>query len=240
MACICRTCLKHAAVLGIAETPKSKTAIHKAYRAAAKRWHPDRFEQDEPKRLEAEERFKRIQSAFQELCEHFENPVRRPREAEFVTPVRTQRIPTIFFGDAVGCFTPPDFPEETQRWIAATGLDSTETPVGFVDLFHGRSQISRYILLTNHKMYIRDSTDILGVIWYSDLGEINLTELGREKKAGAWQKIATKIAGRAQRYALRICYLNGKVFRELKEQPDDSIKKVIYNFLLQMKSESQS
>ena len=109
-----------------------------------------------------------------------------------------------------------------------------------MDLFHGRAQISRYILLTNHKMYIRDSTDILGVIWYSDLGEIRLIELHPEKKAGAWQKIATKIAGKAQRYTLRICYLNGKVFRELKEQPDDSIKKVIYNFLLQMKSESQS
>lgn len=239
MACICKTCLQHSAILGIADAPKSKSAIHKAYRVAAKRWHPDRFERDELKRLEAEERFKRIQTAFRELCEHFENPVRRPRETEFVTPVRTQRIPSIFFGDAVGCFTPLDFPAEAQRWIAATGLDSTETPVGFVDLFHGRSRISRYILLTNHKMYIRDSTDILAVIWYADLGEITLTETQSEKTRGPWQEIATKIAGKTQRYLLRICHQNGKVFRELKEQPDDSIKKVIYNFLRQMKSESQ-
>jgi len=41
-----------------------------AYRAAAKRWHPDRFESDPARRTEAEERFKRVQVAFRELAEH--------------------------------------------------------------------------------------------------------------------------------------------------------------------------
>jgi hypothetical protein len=89
-------------------------------------------------------------------------------------------------------------------------------------------------------LYIRDSTDILAVIWYSDVGEVTLTELSHGKLQGTWQRIAEKIAGKPQQYALRIGQLNGKLFRELVEQPDDRVKKVIYNFLRQMKSESQS
>ena len=51
------------------------------------------------KRLEAEERFKRINAAYLALCEHFENPTKRPREAEFVTPIRKEAPPTISFGE---------------------------------------------------------------------------------------------------------------------------------------------
>ncbi len=240
MPCACGTCLQHCSTIGITGPPKTKAAIHKAYRAAAKLWHPDRFENNQLKRLEAEERFKQIQVAYRELCEHYENPVQQPREAGFVTPVRRRPVPTIFFGDdAPGCFAAPNFPAEVQKWIVDTRLDSTEKPVGFIDLFRGRSRITRYILLTDHKMYIRDATDILHVIWYSDIGEITLTDLSAEK-AGAWQKIAAQIAGRTERYSLRITHLNGKLFRELTEQPDDRIKKVIYNFLLHMRSEVQS
>lgn len=239
MACVCRTCLQHSTTLGLAQAPSSKSAIHKAYRAAAKLWHPDRFENNQRKQVEAEERFKRIQIAYRELCDHWENPVRRPRDTEFVTPVRTQRIPAIFFGDAPGCYAAPHFPADAQLWIDATGLNSTETPVGFVDMFPGRGNISRYILLTNHKMYIRDATDILSVIWHADLGEVELIDSQAKGAAGPWQKLAEKLAGRTQRYSLRIKRLNGKLFRELKDQPDDRVKKVIYNFLLQMKSESQ-
>ena len=69
--------LQHFPVLGIADPPRSKAAIHKAYRTAAKLWHPDRYENNQRKRLEAEEQFKRIQVAYRELCEHFDNPQRR-------------------------------------------------------------------------------------------------------------------------------------------------------------------
>ena len=55
MPCACTICLQHAKTLGLAPAPPSKTAIHKAYRAAAKLWHPDRFENNPTKRLEAEE-----------------------------------------------------------------------------------------------------------------------------------------------------------------------------------------
>ena len=239
MPCICKSCVEQSRVLGVGRAFTSKHAIQKAYHAAAKHWHPDRFESDKQKRLEAEEHFKRIQAAYQHLCAHYDRPVLMPRETQFVTPIRRQRIPTISFGDIPGCFVPPNLPAEAERWIAASGLDSTETPVGFVDLFQAGARISRYILLTNHKMYIRDATDILALIWYSDLGEIMLRRV-EPAESTAWQRIAQKITGKAQHYSLRIEHSDGKLFRELKEQPDDRLKKVIYNFLLQMKSESQS
>jgi hypothetical protein len=240
MACVCRACVQHSKMLGIAHTPTSKSAIHKAYRAAAKLWHPDRFEGNHHKRLEAEERFKRIHAAYQALCEHFENPSRRAREVEFVTPIQANPRPTILFGDATDCFAAPNFPDYVRKAVEAAHLDSTEIPVGFIDLSGGKGQAPRYILLGNHKMYIRDASGILSVIWYADLGEINLIDLQSEKKPGAWQRIAETIAGKAQRYSLHINRLDGSRFRVLTDHPDDRVKKVVYNFLRQMKSNSQS
>jgi hypothetical protein len=240
MACVCKSCLEHSRTLGIVHAPKSKSAIHKAYRTAAKLWHPDRFEGNHRKWLEAEERFKRIHAAYQALCEHFENPSKRARDAEFVTPIQPNPRPTILFGDAPGCFAAPDFPDHVRKAVEAAHLDSTEIPIGFIDLSEGKARAARYILLGNHKMYIRDASGILSVIWYADLGEVNLTDLQAEKKPGAWQRIAESIAGKAQRYALQINRLDGSRFRVLTDRPDDRVKKVVYNFLRQMKSNSQS
>ncbi len=240
MACACRDCLEHSRTLGIANTPRSKSAIHKAYRAAAKLWHPDRFEGNQHKRLEAEERFKRIHAAYLALCEHFESPAKRQREAEFVTPIQPNPRPTIHFGDAPGCFAAPNFPDYVRKAVEAAHLDSTEIPIGFIDLSGGKARAARYILLGNHKMYIRDASGILSVVWYVDMGEINLVDLQAQKKAGTWQRIAETIAGKAQRYALHINRLDGSRFRVLTDDPDDRVKKVVYNFLRQMKSNSQS
>jgi DnaJ domain len=240
MACVCKNCLEHSRTLGIAQTPTSKSAIHKAYRTAAKLWHPDRFENNQRKRLEAEERFKGIHFAYQELCAHFQHPERLPRDTEFVTPIRPQPRPEIFFGDAPACFAAPNFPPHVHEAIIATRLENSETPVGFIDMSTGSNPASRYILLTNHRMYIRDSTDILSVIWYADIGEIRLVDLQTDRKPGKWQRIVDQFVGRAQQYSLEINHLNGARFRELNRQPDDRIKKVVYNFLRQMKSHSQS
>lgn len=204
------------------------------------RWHPDRFQGNERKRLEAEEQFKRIHSAYQVLCEHFENPRRRPRESEFVTPLRTEKPPTIFFGDAPGCYAAPNFPPTVQACIVASRPETSETPVGFVDMAPEKAQISQFILLTNHRMYIRDETELLSVIWYDDLGEVNLIDIAAGKKKGMWQRIAGQISGRGQRFALAIGRQDGKHFYTLEDRPDDRAKKVIYNFLLQMKSKSQT
>jgi hypothetical protein len=240
MACVCKSCVEHSRTLGIVHAPKSKSALHKAYRTAAKLWHPDRFEGNHGKRLEAEERFKRIHAAYQGLCEHFENPKKRQREVEFVTPIQANPRPTIVFGEAPGCFAAPNFPEYVQKAVEAAHLDSTEIPVGFVDLSGGKTRGERYILLGNHKMYIRDASGILSVVWYVDLGEVNLIDRQAERKAGAWQRIAETITGKTQRHSLEINRLDGSRFRVLTDRPDDRVKKVVYNFLRQMKSNSQS
>ena len=67
-----------------------------------------------------------------------------------------------------------------------------------------------------------------------------MVDLQAERKRGAWQRIAETIAGRAQQYSLEINRLNGSRFRVLTDRPDDRVKKVVYNFLRQMKSNWQS
>ena len=240
MACVCKSCVEQSRVLGVGQAFTSKHAIQKAYRVAAKRWHPDRFEADEQKRLEAEERFKRIQSAYQQLCEHFENPIRRPHETEYVTPLRTEAPPTISFGDAPGCYSGPHFPAPVEQCIVATRPEYSETPVGFVDMAPERASISRYILLTNHRMYIRNASELLTVIWYDDLGDVQLVDRDAGKKPGALGKLFAMVSGDRQNYELHIHHQNGSPFYTLTDRPDDRVKKVIYNFLLQMKSKRQA
>ena len=204
------------------------------------RWHPDRFHGNERKRQEAEEHFKRIQAAYEVLCEHFENPRRRPRESEFVTPLRTEKPPTIEFGEAPGCYAGPKFPPAVQDCILASRPESSESPVGLVDMAPEKGRISQFILLTNHRMYIRDETELLSVIWYDDIGELRLVDLEAGRKTGVWKKLAEQLSGRGQHFALAIDHLNGKHFYTLTDRPDDRVKKVVYNFLLQMKSKSQA
>ncbi|HEY2469357.1 MAG TPA: DnaJ domain-containing protein [Terracidiphilus sp.] len=240
MACICKSCVEHSRTLGVDQALTTKHAIHKAYRMAAKRWHPDRVQGDDRKRKEAEERFKRVHAAYEALCEHLESPHRRPRESEFVTPIRREAPPTIFFGDAPGCYAGPTFPPAVQACIVASRPETSETPVGFVDMAPEKGRISEFILLTNYRMYIRDERDLLLVIWYDDLGEVRLIDLEAGKKARVWQRIVERLSGKVQRYVLEIYRQNGKHFYTLGDRPDDKAKKVIYNFLLQMKSKSQA
>ena len=81
--------------------------LHKAYRAAAKRWHPDRFENNQRERFEAEERFKRINAAYMALCEHFENPTTTLAQQNSSRRSESILRPSISFGDAPGCFVAP-------------------------------------------------------------------------------------------------------------------------------------
>lgn len=254
MACVCRTCLQHFPVLGIADPPRSKAAIHKAYRTAAKLWHPDRYEHNQRKRLEAEEQFKRIQIAYRELCEHFENPKRLYVEREY----RSQRPynadearsvsdlgtpPTIFFGDAHHCFSVTHFPEGVEKIIFGSALGGAETPVGFVSLsgtMHASEPPARYILLTNHRLFLRDSSELVHVLWYADLGEIGYIDRHADKKQTLRHRLFGWLLDKERRFTLRIQRRDGTEFYSLKETPDDRVKKVIYNFLQQMRFESQS
>lgn len=243
MPCVCRQCLEHSRTLGIKHTPASKSAIHKAFRTAAKLWHPDRFENDRGKQHLAEERFKRIQVAFRELSEHFESPERWPVEPEIATPTEREPLPSISFGGAPGCFVPPHFPRHIEHTILSIGLADMEAAIGFVDLSPAASASTgpaQYILLTSHRMYVRDATRTISVIWYADLGEIKLIDQDAGSNDSIWRRFRELIAGPAPRYSLQIYRLNGAQFYSLAGHTGDSVKKVVYNFLRQMKSQSQS
>jgi hypothetical protein len=223
----------------MASPPASKSAIHKAYRAAAKRWHPDRFENKPLERGAAEERFKRINAAYAALCEHFESPELTPPDAAFVTPVRTYPKPVISFGDAPDCYVAPHFPARVRDAIEGAKLDGSDPVVAFVDMSAGAARSSEFILLTDRRMLVRAASELLSVIWYADLGSIRLVDLNEEKQ-GAWQRWVAKIAGKTQRYSLQIDRLDLSRFQTLVDRPDDRVKKVVYNFLRQMKSKWQS
>jgi hypothetical protein len=239
MACRCRACLDHFRTLGLTAPPASKSAIQKAYRAAAKKWHPDHFEHNLRERREAEERFKRINAAYVALCEHFESPEMINLEAEFAIPVRIHPTPVISFGDAPGCFVAPHFPSRVREAIETARVDGSDPVVAFIDLSGGSARSSGFVLLTRQRMLVRSVSEILSVIWYADLGSIRLVDRKGEKQ-GAWQKIAETIAGRTQRYSLQIDRLDLSRFHTFTDGPDDRVKKVVYNFLRQMKSNWQS
>jgi hypothetical protein len=241
MPCACANCLQHASTLGLADKQVSKAAIRKAFRAQAKLWHPDRFENDEPKRLEAEEHFKQIQVAYRELWEHHEHPRQWSVEEPFPQRKAPDNSPRISFGGAPGCFVAPDFSLLADR-IIARHLPNPENAMAIVDLSGRGSKAStfdQFILFTRDAILVRNARKIISLLWYTDLGEISLVDQRKEGKLGFWQRAAERISGIEQKYALEIQRRDGTHFCTIVGQVDDSVKKVIYIFLLQMRSHSR-
>jgi hypothetical protein len=244
MPCACEKCLQHARTLGLAEGAESKAGLRKAFHAAAKLWHPDRFENDPVQRLEAEEKFKAIQAAYSELTEHFENPVQpftepvaayAPAEDFFVRPARVNHEPRISFGGAHGCYVAPDFP--LQAFDAAYAhVHEPDRPLALVDLSrHGSAlgDLSRYILFSLHGIFVCDTLRQISLLWYEDLGELRFVDQRKQGKLPLRHRFIEKISGTEQKYSLEIYRRDGSLFYAIASQADDSVKKVIYNFLQQ-------
>jgi hypothetical protein len=244
MPCVCAKCLQHFRTLGLAEGPDSKADLRKAYHEAAKSWHPDRFEHDPAQRLEAEEKFKAIQAAYTELTEHFDDPVQPPMEpvaGGFVAsdfsarPARVDNEPRISFGGAHGCFVAPDFPPRAQE-IIWKHVREPDRALAMVDLSrHGSAlgDLSRYILFTVEGIYLCDTLNQVSLLWYHDLGELRFVDQRKQGKLPLWQRFIEKISDTEQKYSLEICRRDGSLFYAIASQADDSVKKVIYNFLQQ-------
>jgi hypothetical protein len=247
MPCACDRCLRHSRTLGLPARPPSKGAIRKAYRASAKAWHPDRFENNPVKRLEAEEHFKLIQVAYRELWDHCETPEKAPvankSDSPSAPPVpKYTQPPPIFFGDAPGCFTPPHLPPHVLNLIAEH-LQDTEGIAAFVELSRtgvGAGIGSQYILLTSHRIIVRDSMNVVSLLWYADLGEVLFIDRHERKRYGIWQRIVEMTWGIQHRYRLQINRLDGTHFYSIGGQAHDNVKKVIYNYLLQMRHQPHS
>src|ERR1700735_2695114 len=237
MPCACDQCLQHATTLGLPQAPPSKAAIHKAYRQAAKLWHPDRHATDPRSQLEAEDRFKNVQLAYRALTDHHEHPVDLPPPTGFAKPVEP---PSLSFGNAPGCFTAPQFTPYIQKFIA-NHLGLGRTPIAIVDLTrpgpHSGS-FSQFLLLDSHSVIVRGSLGVVSFLWYTDLGEIRIIDRRTNRKLPFLLKLVEKILGPRQNYTLQIYRRNGARFYSLADTPDDSVKKVIYNFLLRKKHEA--
>jgi hypothetical protein len=237
MPCVCERCLEHARTLGLGQRPTSQTAMRKAFKAAAKLWHPDRFEKQPDRQHEAEERFKQIQIAYRELTEHHENPVEWPVEPAFAAPVSAAHAPPIFFGGALGCFVAPDFSRNAER-IIATHVREPDRALAIVDLSGPASPpgtLAQYILFTSHGVFVRDALNMVSLLWYEDLGELRLVDKRKNGKLSLWRQIVERLSGTEQKYTLEIYRRDGRLLHTVASQVDDSIKKVIYNFLQQKK-----
>ncbi len=241
MPCACEICIQHARTLGLADKQVSKAKIRKAFRTQAKLWHPDQFENDAIKRLEAEEHFKQVQVAYRELWEHHEHPRQWPLEEAFPSKTATDDSPRISFGGAPGCFVTPDFSPLADQ-IIARHLPRPENALAIVDLSGSGSRagtFDQFILFTRDAILFRNARKIISLVWNTDLGEISLVDQRKQGKLGFWQRTAERISGIEQKYALEIYQRNGSHFCTIVGQVDDSVKKVMYSFLLQMRSHAR-
>ncbi len=262
MPCVCPNCAQQAEVLGLTQRGLSKAAIRKAYKTAAKRWHPDRFEKDPTQRLEAEEHFKLIQVAYQSLSAHCENPEQLPLEdlppsavagvygeatsgqyesgdsGDPSAPV-ADATPTLFFGNLPGCYSAPHFNAAANRIILSVRMEPSERPLAFIDLSHGLRQDgnpTQYVLLTSYRVIVRNALNIVAFLWFSDLGEIGFIDRLTHGKHRLWQSAVEKL-GLQPKYSLVIHRHDGSLFHAIEGEADDRVKKVIYNFLRQIQSQ---
>lgn len=248
MPCVCQQCLHHSKTLGLGQSASSAKVIRKAFRSAAKLWHPDRFENNPRAQKDAEEHFKQIQVAYRELWEHHESPREwpletthePPAETPFSKPNRGAVPPSISFGGAPGCFVAPDFPPFAYR-IVADHLGDPENVLAIVDLPGGESpsgSFSQFILFTIHGILVRNAHKIVSLLWYTDLGDVQIMDRRGYGKLRFWHHLAERFYGVRPKYSLLIHRRSGALFCAFADEMDDSVKKVVYNFLLRRKSEN--
>jgi hypothetical protein len=247
MSCECAQCRQHYRTLGIAFGIPEESAIEEAYREAVKQWHPDLYENYASLRADAEEHFKQIQIAFRELKEHNAAVAESPVESAVVQPqeevpsTSVEAAPSISFGDAPGCLVAPHFTPEAEEMIAQH-LGKLGTPLAIVDLTGTRSlprSYAQFLLLTELGIMVRDARKIVSLLWFRDLGEINLIDKQKPGKSGMWQSLFEGVSGSQSKCVLQIYRNNGTLFYSLSGQADDSVKKVIYDFLHRKKNQSQ-
>ncbi len=253
MSCECAKCRQHYRTLGIAFGIPEESAIEEAYRESVKQWHPDLYENYASLRADAEEHFKQIQIAFRELKEHNAAVAGSPVEGGGVQPPSVgiqpkeeapsasfNAAPPISFGDAPGCLVAPHFTPEAEELIALH-KGRLDTALALIDLTGARSNTGNYaqfLLLTELGIMVRDARKVISLLWYKDLGEINLIDKQKPGKTGMWQSLFEGGSGSQSKCVLEIYRSNGTLFYSLSGQADDSVKKVIHDFLLRKKNQS--
>jgi hypothetical protein len=232
MACSCEKCRQHTAQLGLGRGAVTRTAMHKAYRKAAKAWHPDRFAHDAARRHDAEERFKQIQIAFRELTEHNPDGWEEPAPTAEQLPSRAR--PTgvaLSFGGAPGCYVGPQIPARMTDLIFSL-LGAYDSALALIDLGGRRAEgPSEFLILATHGLLQRDALQIISLLSYADVGEVRLADRRSDGRAGWFQKLVWKLADAGPVYALEIYRRDGTLFCAIERAIEDRAKATLYRFL---------
>jgi hypothetical protein len=246
MSCDCGQCRQHYRTLGIAYGIPSEVEIEEAYREGIKQWHPDLYENYASLRADAEEHFKQIQIAYRELKGHNAVAAESPAEIVQAESIPAESIPTesifeipedrpsISFGGAPGCLVAQQFTTEIEEIIAGH-LGKIDTALAIVDLDGAGyyANYSHFFLLAARGIMVRDARNIVSLLWYKDLGEVNLIDKRKNRILG----LSQILLGSQHNYSLQIYRSNGTHFFSITNQVDDNVKIVIYNFLLQQKTQ---
>jgi hypothetical protein len=239
MSCECAQCRQHYRTLGIAFGIPEESAIEEAYREGVKQWHPDLYENYASLRADAEEHFKQLQVAYRELKEHNTVSTAEVRVESVAIQPQKEETPVISFGDAPGCLMAKQFTPQIEEMIAPH-LGKLGLTLAIVDIGGNRSHVtySQFFLLASRGIMMRDSRHNISVLWYADLGAINLIDRNKSGKVSSWQKLMGGISGSQQSYELQINRSNGAIFCSISSQADDRVKTAIYDFLMRQKLES--
>jgi hypothetical protein len=246
MSCECGKCREHYKTLGFMFGAPSESEMEEAYREGVKQWHPDLYQDYPSLRADAEEHFKQLQVAYRELKEHNAVAAAAPVEKVVVQTIRAdvpprEEKPAISFGGAPGCLTAKQFTSQVEEMVAPH-LGRLGLAQAIIDLSGSRSRnpnFSQFLLLASRGIMMRDARNMISVIWYTDLGEVKLIEPHQQSKPGGWQKFMGGLSGGPQGAVLQIDRSNGVNFYTISTQMDDSVKMVIYNFLLEQKAQAQ-
>jgi hypothetical protein len=240
MPCVCAKCLRHCRTLALKPGPDTKAVVHKAYRKAAKTWHPDRFNREPGKSKEAEELFRQIHVAYEELIEHLKCPVELPSAKDpFAVRTDSRSEPAISFGGAPGCYASPNFPMRALEIILELGQDADQA-IAVVDLTASASgKLAQFLLLTVHGIFVRDRQNRVSLLWYHDMGEVKLVDSFRDRSSAIWRKLSSTIVGQRPRLRLEVHRRDGGRLFAVASEANDNVKKVLYRFLQQKKTQAQ-
>jgi hypothetical protein len=237
MSCECAQCRQHYRTLGIAFGIPEESAIEDAYREGVKQWHPDLYENYASLRADAEEHFKQIQVAYRELKEHNTVSAAEVQVESVAIQPQKEETPVISFGAAPGCLVAKQFTPQIEEMIAPH-LGKLGLAQAIIDISGNRSRpanYSHFFLLATRGIMMRDARNIISVLWYADLGEINLIDRNKGGKPSSWQKFMGGLSGSQPGYELQINRSNGVNFCAISSQVDDSVKTAIYDFLMNQK-----
>jgi hypothetical protein len=177
--------------------------------------------------------------------EPFSSPVSEPASPSISQPIAGPvspsfseiASPSISFGDAPGCQTAPHFTEKIEE-IINRHRGKLGMALAIVDLGGARAgSYSQFLLLAAAGILVRDYRQNISLLWYRDMGEVNLIDKHKSGKSGFSNMLFGKLASGQPKYELQIFRSDGTHFFSITDPVDDHVKKVIDDFLLSQKTQ---